>query len=111
MTDERSFLHAIKAAHGRDRDTPWAARTLDLDLIQYGAPESGTDLVSTEPELMLPHPRAHERAFVLVPWWSIAAGAQLRVGDGLVPVTELLERAERSSPGGIRPGPPWSPSW
>jgi len=104
-------LHGIEAAHGRDRETRWAARTLDLDLIQYGAPQSRTDLVSTEPELMLRHPRAHERTFVLAPWWSVDAEAQLRVGEALVPVSELLERAERSNPGGIRPGPQWSPSW
>jgi dihydroneopterin aldolase/2-amino-4-hydroxy-6-hydroxymethyldihydropteridine diphosphokinase len=104
-------LHAIEADHGRDRETRWGARTLDLDLIQYGAPESGADLVSTEPELMLPHPRAHERTFVLAPWWSVDAEAQLRVGKALVPVRELLERAEHSNPGGIRPGPQWSPSW
>jgi len=106
-----SELHAIEADHGRVRETRWGARTLDLDLIQYGAPGSGSDLVSTDPELLLPHPRAHERAFVLAPWLSVDAEAELRVGEMLVPLTELLERAERSNPGGIRPGPQWSPSW
>jgi 7,8-dihydro-6-hydroxymethylpterin-pyrophosphokinase len=57
---------------------------------------------------MLPHPRAHERAFVLAPWFAVNAEAQLRVGEALVPVSELLERADQ---GGIRPGPQWSPSW
>jgi dihydroneopterin aldolase/2-amino-4-hydroxy-6-hydroxymethyldihydropteridine diphosphokinase len=104
-------LHAIEADHGRVRETRWGARTLDLDLIQYGAPESGSDLVSTDPELMLPHPRAHERAFVLAPWSSVDAEAELRVGEALVPVSELLERADRANPGGVRPGPQWSPSW
>ncbi len=104
-------LHAIEADHGRVRETRWGARTLDLDLIQYGSPGSGSDLASTDPELMLPHPRAHERTFVLAPWRSVDAEAQLRVGGALVPVCELLERAERSNPGGIRPGPQWSPSW
>jgi dihydroneopterin aldolase/2-amino-4-hydroxy-6-hydroxymethyldihydropteridine pyrophosphokinase len=101
-------LHAIEADHGRVRETRWGARSLDLDLIQYGDPESGSELLSQDPELMLPHPRAHERAFVLAPWFAVDAEAQLRVGEALVPVSELLGRAERD---GIRPGPQWSPSW
>lgn len=101
-------LHAIEADHGRDRETRWGARTLDLDLIQYGDPEFGSDLVSEDPELVLPHPRAHERAFVLAPWSALDAEAKLRVGEALVPVGELLERADQN---GIRPGPQWSPSW
>jgi dihydroneopterin aldolase / 2-amino-4-hydroxy-6-hydroxymethyldihydropteridine diphosphokinase len=101
-------LHGIEADHGRVRETHWGARSLDLDLIQYGDPESGSDLISKDPELMLPHPRAHERAFVLAPWCALDAEAQLRIAQGLVPVRELLARADRE---GIRPGPPWSPSW
>ena len=104
-------LHAIEAARGRVRETRWGARTLDLDLIQYGDPGSGSELLSQVPELMLPHPRAHQRAFVLAPWWALDAEAQLRVGQTLVPVGELLERAEGADPAGIRPGPQWSPSW
>jgi dihydroneopterin aldolase / 2-amino-4-hydroxy-6-hydroxymethyldihydropteridine diphosphokinase len=101
-------LHTIEADHGRVRETRWGARTLDLDLIQYGSPDLAHDFVSQDPELILPHPRAHERAFVLAPWSALDAEAQLRVGDALVPVSELLERAEQD---GIRPGPAWSPSW
>ena len=101
-------LHAIEADHGRVRETRWGARSLDLDLIQYGDPESGTELLSHDPELTLPHPRAHERAFVLAPWSALDTDAQLRVGAALVPVRELLERVEQD---GIRPGPQWSSSW
>jgi dihydroneopterin aldolase/2-amino-4-hydroxy-6-hydroxymethyldihydropteridine diphosphokinase len=116
-------LHGIEADHGRVRETRWGARTLDLDLIQYGDPESGSDLISTDPELTLPHPRAHERAFVLVPWSAVDTQAVLRVGGALVPVIELLERADAdqsgegadpadpADPAGVRPGPEWSPSW
>lgn len=110
-------LHQIEADHGRVRETRWGARSLDCDLIQYGDPGSGSDCVSDDPELMLPHPRAHERAFVLAPWAAVDARAELRVGDRLVPVAELLERAEGGDGGdggdaaGIRPGPEWSPSW
>ena len=104
-------LHAIEAERGRVRETRWGARTLDLDLIQYGDPETGSEQISQDPELILPHPRAHERAFVLTPWQELDAEARLRVGDALVPVSELLERVDAVNPGGIRPGPDWSPSW
>jgi dihydroneopterin aldolase / 2-amino-4-hydroxy-6-hydroxymethyldihydropteridine diphosphokinase len=113
-------LHAIEADHRRTRETRWGARSLDLDLIQYGDPGSGSDLVSTDPELLLPHPRAQERAFVLAPWCAVDAQAQLRVGEAVIPVSELLERAlhtegtdgdDNGDDGvGVRPGPQWSPS-
>ena len=54
--------HSLEDAFGRVRGEVWGPRTLDLDLIIYG------DEVSDSPELTLPHPRAHERAFVLAPW-------------------------------------------
>ena len=119
-------LHGIEADHGRVRETRWGARSLDLDLIQYGDPGSDSDLVSDDPELTLPHPRARERAFVLAPWASVDAQALLRVGDAATPVGELLGQADlgdgddldHSTYGdsggtgaGVRPGPDWSPSW
>jgi 2-amino-4-hydroxy-6-hydroxymethyldihydropteridine diphosphokinase len=56
-------------ALGRVRDQRWGPRTLDVDLIACD------DEVSSDPELTLPHPRAHERAFVLVPWLDADPGA------------------------------------
>ncbi|GLK06648.1 2-amino-4-hydroxy-6-hydroxymethyldihydropteridine diphosphokinase [Streptosporangium carneum] len=53
---------SVENAFGRVRAERWGARTLDVDLITVG------DVVADDPELTLPHPRAHERAFVLVPW-------------------------------------------
>ena len=61
-------LQAIESRHGRARPFAGAPRTLDLDLLLYG------DLVLTSDELTLPHPRLHERAFVLVPLAEIAPG-------------------------------------
>src|SRR5664279_3801374 len=104
-------LHGIEADHGRVRETRWGARSLDLDLIQYGDPGSDSDLVSEDPQLTLPHPRARERAFVLAPWSAVDGQAVLRVGEALVPVSELLGRVDRTDGGdavGIRPGPEWS---
>ena len=74
----------------------WGARTLDLDLIQYGDPASGTDVTSERSSLMLPHPRAHERAFVLVPWLEVDPAATLRVGDRTRSVADLLAQLDSS---------------
>jgi 2-amino-4-hydroxy-6-hydroxymethyldihydropteridine diphosphokinase len=63
--DLLSLLHGIEKALGRQRLEKWGPRTIDLDLIQYGS------LLSSAAELKLPHPRAHERRFVLEPWVSI----------------------------------------
>jgi 2-amino-4-hydroxy-6-hydroxymethyldihydropteridine diphosphokinase len=59
-------LLALEARFGRERPSPGAARTLDLDLLLYG------ERVIAEPGLVVPHPRMHERAFVLVPLAEIA---------------------------------------
>jgi 2-amino-4-hydroxy-6-hydroxymethyldihydropteridine diphosphokinase len=60
---------AAEAALGRVRGLRWGPRTLDVDVIVYGNEISG------DPELTLPHPRAHERAFVLAPWHDVDPGA------------------------------------
>jgi len=75
--------HSVEAAFGRTRTQVWGPRTLDLDLIIYG------DEVSDDPELTLPHPRAHERAFVLAPWH--AADPQARL-PGWGSVADLLAK-------------------
>ena len=77
------FLHAIENRHGRERRVRWGDRTLDLDLIAYG------DVISDDPALTLPHPRAHERDFVLVPWLTADPDAEL---PGRGRVADLLER-------------------
>ncbi|HPV89101.1 MAG TPA: 2-amino-4-hydroxy-6-hydroxymethyldihydropteridine diphosphokinase, partial [Ornithinibacter sp.] len=60
------------------------------DLVQYGDPASGTDVVSERAHLTLPHPRAHERAFVLVPWLAVDQAAVLRRGGDVVAVADLV---------------------
>ena len=69
--DLLALLHGIEKALGRERIEHWGPRTIDLDLIQYGS------LLSYADELMLPHPRAHERRFVLEPWSEIEPDALL----------------------------------
>lgn len=78
----RQLLHQmqqIEDALGRTRDERWGARTLDLDLITY----QGVQV--SEPDLTLPHPRAHQRAFVLLPW-SLIEPAAVLPGHGEVVV-------------------------
>ena len=64
-------LQSIENGAGRVREERWGPRTLDLDLIIYG------DLLMKEELLTLPHPRAHERSFVLEPWVEIDPQAVL----------------------------------
>jgi 2-amino-4-hydroxy-6-hydroxymethyldihydropteridine diphosphokinase len=79
---------AAEKAAGRVRTVRWGPRTLDVDIICYG------DEISTDPDLTLPHPRAHERAFVLVPWLEVAPDARL---PGYGPVGGLPAAAATSS--------------
>lgn len=65
-------LQAIESLAGRTRDVRWGPRTLDLDIIWY------EDVISHQPDLILPHPRAHERAFVLRPLIDLKASFQLK---------------------------------
>jgi 2-amino-4-hydroxy-6-hydroxymethyldihydropteridine diphosphokinase len=60
-----ALAHQAEQAWSRTRDIRWGPRTLDVDVLVVG------DLVSDDPTLTLPHPRAHERAFVLVPWAEV----------------------------------------
>jgi len=80
----RDLLEAIggiEARFGRVRAERFGPRTLDIDIISYAGQ------VSDDPELTLPHPRAHERAFVLAPWHDIDPGAEL---PGRGPIEQLL---------------------
>ncbi|BCL29795.1 2-amino-4-hydroxy-6-hydroxymethyldihydropteridine diphosphokinase [Streptomyces aurantiacus] len=78
--------HAVEEAFHRVRDERWGPRTIDVDIVAYA------DEVSDDPTLTLPHPRAHERAFVLAPWNDVEPEAQLP-GHGLV--AQLLDAVSR----------------
>lgn len=71
-----AMLHDIELRHGRVRAERWGDRTLDLDLIVYG------DLIENG-NLVVPHPRAHERRFVLDPWLAVDPDAVIP-GRGFV---------------------------
>ena len=83
--DARGWLeraHELEQAAGRTREVRWGARTLDVDVVTVTG-DDGTPVLSDDPEVTLPHPRAHERAFVLVPW-SIADPTAVLPGHGKV---------------------------
>lgn len=66
-----AHCQAVEQAHHRIREVRWGARTLDVDIISYGS------LISEDPVLTLPHPRAAARAFVLYPWFLMDPQASL----------------------------------
>ena len=78
-----ALLHGIEKTLGRERAEKWGPRTNDLVLIQYGS------LLSSADELQLPHPRAHERRFVIEPWHSIDPDAILLTHGK---ISEILEQ-------------------
>jgi 2-amino-4-hydroxy-6-hydroxymethyldihydropteridine diphosphokinase len=80
-------LLEIEAAHGRIRKQRWAARTLDLDLLLFGG------LQLREPRLTIPHPRLHERDFVLRPLCDLAPTIHV---PGMATVAELAARLPSS---------------
>lgn len=75
-------VRKIETAHGRVRLERWGSRTLDIDIITYGS------LIKDGKRLTIPHPRAYERAFVVVPWAAMDPHARL-LGHGSV--AELAE--------------------
>lgn len=77
-----ALAHELEQAAGRTREVRWGPRSLDVDVVTVTA-DDGTPVVSDDPVLTLPHPRAHERAFVLVPWADLDPAAQLP-GHGAV---------------------------
>lgn len=69
-------LQRIEDEQGRVRDERWGPRTLDLDLVSYKV--AGNEITSDDPDLTLPHPRAHVRSFVMEPWAEVDPWGKLR---------------------------------
>lgn len=86
--------------NGRVRDQKWGPRTLDVDLVSCA--DGDREVVSGDPELTLPHPLAHQRAFVLMPWLALDPAAELLVGGRHRPVSELLEEIDPAERDGVR---------
>jgi 2-amino-4-hydroxy-6-hydroxymethyldihydropteridine diphosphokinase len=89
-TGPRGWLdraRGLEAAAGRRRGQRWGPRTLDVDVVTVD------NVRSADPELTLPHPRAHERAFVLVPWLEVEPDAVLPEHG---PLVDLVRRVDRT---------------
>jgi 2-amino-4-hydroxy-6-hydroxymethyldihydropteridine diphosphokinase len=89
---------------GRVRGERWGPRSLDVDLIAcyQGSTAGESEVIAREPNLTLPHPLAHLRAFVMVPWLAIDPDARLTVAEGPRPVARLLAELEPADTDGVR---------
>lgn len=83
--DVLAAAHRAEQGKGRTREVRWGARTLDVDVLAYG------DLISDDPVLTLPHPRAVQRAFVMLPWSQIDPDFRLPDGRTVADVSRLLD--------------------
>jgi 2-amino-4-hydroxy-6-hydroxymethyldihydropteridine diphosphokinase len=96
-----STAQRAERGKGRTREVRWGPRTLDVDVLAFG------DRVSADPNLTLPHPRATERAFVMIPWAqadpqfvlpdgrTVAAVRDAIADEGVRPLGRLLRTVER----------------
>ncbi len=94
-----ALLLAIEQQFGRKRSVRNAPRTLDLDLIAYGS------LQQTDPAMTIPHPRAHERAFVLMPLCELNPEVLLGPANAptLLPASDWMARLTRPQREEVRP--------
>jgi 2-amino-4-hydroxy-6-hydroxymethyldihydropteridine diphosphokinase len=84
--------HAAEQAAGRTREVRWGPRSLDVDVVAVD------DVRSDDPDLTLPHPRAAQRAFVLVPWLAAVPDAVLAGRS----VRDLVDALPAEEPAGVR---------
>lgn len=94
------LAHDLENAADRVRDVRWGPRTLDVDVISVTDAEG--PVLSADPDLTLPHPRAMLRAFVLVPWLEIDPDAMLWSDGRLRRVDELLAALPPAEVTGVR---------
>jgi 2-amino-4-hydroxy-6-hydroxymethyldihydropteridine diphosphokinase len=83
----------------RVREQRWGPRTLDVDVVTCSA--DGSELVVREPDLTLPHPLAHLRAFVLLPWLAIDPDAELLIAGKSTKVVRILDDLEPADKAGV----------
>jgi 2-amino-4-hydroxy-6-hydroxymethyldihydropteridine diphosphokinase len=101
--DARGWLHRgqeLERAAERVREEHWGPRTLDVDVI--ACRNGATDEVRRDDDLTVPHPHAHERAFVLIPWLAVEPAATLMVDGESRPVAGLLADLEPGERDGVR---------
>ncbi|MHA7666399.1 2-amino-4-hydroxy-6-hydroxymethyldihydropteridine diphosphokinase [Mycolicibacterium sp. HS_4_1] len=92
--------HEFESAADRVRERRWGPRTLDVDIVSCH--DGDVEVRSADPALTLPHPLAHQRAFVLVPWLATDPDAVLTVDGRPVPVAHLLAALDAGERDGVR---------
>ncbi|SNS71041.1 2-amino-4-hydroxy-6-hydroxymethyldihydropteridine diphosphokinase [Rhodococcoides kyotonense] len=90
------FARACEEAADRVRVERWGPRSLDVDIVVCD------DVVSHDPELLLPHPRAHERAFVLIPWLDVDPSATLEADGTTLALADWLSALSEEERAGVR---------
>jgi len=94
------FCWELERAAERVREVRWGPRTLDVDVVAIEV--DGVPVISDDQTLTLPHPRARERAFVLVPWLQIDPEAVLWTPDGVRSVRELIAEIDGDEVAAVR---------
>ena len=97
-----AVAHMAEERWHRTREVRWGPRTLDVDVLAVAG------VASDDPVLTLPHPRAHERAFVLVPWAEIDPGFPLRAGRTVAEWRDALPAADLTEVVQVPGGSAWS---
>lgn len=92
--------HDFEQAAQRVREQRWGPRTLDVDLVTCHDGES--EVLIGGADLTLPHPLAHQRAFVLIPWLDVDPGATLTLDGAVRPVETLVAGLDASERDGVR---------
>ena len=90
----------IERDNARMRTQKWGPRTLDVDLVCCF--DGDVEVFSDDPELTLPHPFAHQRAFVLIPWLAVDPAAALGVAGRRLAVREILDGLDQADRDGVR---------
>jgi 2-amino-4-hydroxy-6-hydroxymethyldihydropteridine diphosphokinase len=101
-TDAHGWLRRgqeLEAAAGRVRAQRWGPRTLDVDLVTCH--DGAEEVISRDEDLTLPHPLAHLRAFVLIPWLAVDPEATLTVAGEPRPVQRLLAEIDPAERAGV----------
>jgi 2-amino-4-hydroxy-6-hydroxymethyldihydropteridine diphosphokinase len=92
--------HEFEQAADRIRDQRWGPRTLDVDLVTCR--DDAAEVIVRDEDLTLPHPFAHQRAFVMVPWLDVEPDATLTVAGETRPVEKLLAELDPAERDGVR---------
>ncbi len=95
-----AFAQDLELAAERVRGQKWGPRTLDVDLVTCH--QGGDEIYSRTDGLTLPHPLAHLRAFVLIPWLDVDPDAEITVAGEMRPVVRLLDDLDAGDRDSVR---------